>query len=776
VGDPLALAVLCLIGLSGDQGLAEDEALLRLTPELTPAAGRIRLERAISELERAAGTALVRRTGSRLAIDPDAVALDVTLAPEPNAEAGPDADRFLAGFALPAAPEFAEWVAAVRPRVRRVGPAPGRTVGRRRQNRRLIALLTVVGAAVGAAIFAARPPSPPPGFVPGEPVLLADLDNATGDTLFDRSLITAAAVALRQSAQLSLVSQERIRGALGRMGYRRPDTARVLGPLAREVAMRENVGYTLGFRIELAGQGYQLTGELVDARTGEVLAAPQAGAETRAGTLIALDQLVQAIRTRLGEPQALRRSRSLPLPQVTTPSLEALRAYGLGAGAWSRGDYQLAGQLWERALDIDSGFAMAMVTLGAHRYYHHDRAEGQRLFQEAARRADRLTDWERLELERSHALFRGDYDSATVMSRTLVERFPTADSWANYGTALMSARRYDSAIAALERAAALDSTPAIFINLATSAGGLRRLDAAIGYYQRAEALDSIYVLLNNVNTEYGDALVLAGRLAEAERLFRRMLDQPELFRRTLGYRALGLLGVWRGTFDQAVGFFRQATEASRQQRARNSTARGYLFEGLTLLLTGDTTAARQALDSMVRVAESSTLDPQILALLGNGLLRAGQVEPAERLLRRGRAGPDTTSQSIVESNRFLAAAIALAQGRSRAALEALTGLGHVPQSHLVAVRRAEALAATGDTARARASLDSVVAQPSFGSESLFEWIEAVRLGAELAARQGDREAALAGYQKLVRQWSAGDSTAAVLVQARRRVRELEGRR
>ena len=44
----------------------------------------------------------------------------------------------------------------------------------------------------------------------GDQIILADLDNATGDTLFDRSLIYAAATGLQQSARLRVYPRSRL--------------------------------------------------------------------------------------------------------------------------------------------------------------------------------------------------------------------------------------------------------------------------------------------------------------------------------------------------------------------------------------------------------------------------------------------------------------------------------------------------------------------------------------------------------------------------------------
>ena len=185
--DPTALALLCLVLLT-PAGLDEAEALLRLTPDATPADGRRRIEAAVARLNQAAGAAIVSRRDGRLVADAALLGCDVTLAALPAA--GDPA--FLAGFDLPESPEFGEWVAAIRPRVVLGVPAPAR--------RRLPVALAIAAAVVVTGLLL-REPSSPPGFKAGDPVVLADLDNATGDTVFDRSLVTAVAIGLRQSSE-----------------------------------------------------------------------------------------------------------------------------------------------------------------------------------------------------------------------------------------------------------------------------------------------------------------------------------------------------------------------------------------------------------------------------------------------------------------------------------------------------------------------------------------------------------------------------------------------
>ena len=768
VADPIALGGVCLVALAPGGSLDESEALLRLTPDLTAVAGRERLAQAIAALTGAAEATLLVPAGGRLTIDPARLTCDVELADDPNG--GLERSRFLAGAALPDSPEFLEWVATVRPRVRlRAGvPAPIRKA--RRPGAIIIGAMAVLAV---AAYYTIRP-SVPPDFTRGDPLVLADLENTTGDTLFDKSLITAAAIGLRQSPQLSLLPQGRIASAFRRMGLERSDTAVFTLAQAREVAVRERVGYAIGFRLEPVGSGYRLSVQVVNGESGKVAIHSEAAAETKAGTIIALDRLLQDVRAGLGERRDERGARTLPLPAATTTSIEALRSYALGTRAWSGGKYQMAAELWRRALDLDTGFAMAMGSLGGYSYYHQDRTEGQRYYTEALKRTGRLTEWEQLELAHGFASYRERIDSALALGRLIAERYPSATSWYNYGTELLSFGRPAEAITALERVLTLDSAHApTHINLATASKVLGRRRDALVHYEQAGRIDSLILSRGNVAHEYAGLLATEGRTADADRVYRRMLARPDLADRALGYRGLGFLLVWEGRLDAAVGAFRQAIDAARQQQDRGqvSLVRGHLFEALTLLMIGERADAGRALDRGVENL-GPLVSPGFRAILGYGLVRAGKIPEAEKVAAGIHAMVDTLNQTDRDAAAWIDAELLAAKGHgdSASALLATAATGRL--KGLLGFRRVALLAGAGRIEPARRLADSILATQSFGSEAQFEWLWTLVLSAELEARAGAPDRAAARLGRLIDQWAKGDSTSALLTAARKRVTDL----
>ena len=767
VDDPMALPLLVLTALHAGGGIDDDAAMLLLTPDLTRDAGRSRLATVVAAVAAGAGAPLIEHAHGRLTLRRDLVAVDVETSAV--AEHHPLQAGFLAGVTLPS-PEFAEWVADVRPRIR-AAHGPGRSgswLGT--PNDRTAGLIALGGVILLVSVWATRA-TPPPGLVPGGAIVLADLDNATGDTLFDQSLIAAAAVGLGQSAQFSILSRSRVVGALQRMGQSRADTVRLDLDLAREVAARENTQYVLGFRIERAGEGYRLSSVLADAASGQAVRTAEASAETRAGTLNALDRLVDETRAGLGEGRSERRGRSLGLPAATTPSFEALRSYAQGGLAWEAGQFEIARELWERALDLDTGFAMALGAMGAYHTRHHNRTGAARFYAQALRQKDRLTELERLRLEEGYASLRGETDSLLAINRVLVARFPSAETWYDYGTELMRLGRGGEALSALQEALKFDSTFAsAHVNAANAAKQAGQLDLALVHFNRAASIDSTILLRGFAIAEYGELLVRLGRFDEADGHFRRILDRPGIRDRPYAFRSLGLLRVWRGRLDEAVGFLRQATAASIaiDDRTALGALRGRAYEGLTLLLIGDAQEANRAFDSLMANVRPN-VEPQALALFARTLLRANRINDVRRLAAIPR---DTVGPKDQQALQFVAAAAAIAEGQADSGMALLAAGAAAPQAPVTNGRRVDGLAGQGKTAAAWALADSLATGREFGNESQFEWLWGMVRAADLAAELGRRKEALAGYRRLIDLWKGGDRSSALLDHARKQVEVL----
>ena len=221
------------------------------------------------------------------------------------------------------------------------------------------ALLLLAVGAIGIWTFGDRKPR----LTDKDTIVLSEFTNSTGDPVFDETLRRGLAVQLAQSPYLTLVSDERMHRTLALMGQ--PSNARVSPDAARAVCERTASAAVLEGSINSLGTAYVLGLRATSCRTGDVLAEEQGQAARKEDVLGILGQMASAFRQHLGESLSSITKYSMPLPDATTPSLEALRAYSLG---W-RSIFGAAGPavgipFFKRAIELDPNFATAYAMLG----------------------------------------------------------------------------------------------------------------------------------------------------------------------------------------------------------------------------------------------------------------------------------------------------------------------------------------------------------------------------------------------------------------------------
>ena len=388
------------------------------------------------------------------------------------------------------------------------GPTPPRTAGGRRRTGRWVAALGVAGLAALALWRLPQLLSGRDAFPAGSVVVMADPVDLSGDPGLGRALASAAVVGLQQSRHLTLLSRPRISEALRRMG-RTGDTV-LTDSLALEVAARENARAVLTLTVAKVSGEYLLTGRLISPQDGSDISTHRAAVGSLDAVLEGLDRLLRDVLASVGDPRNYRDSLP-PLPLVTTRSLEALKLYAEAGESWRRTRYDRARQLFERAVAIDSGFALAHAALGSYHYFVNDRPAGDARYATALRLRDRLTFREQLTLDSRLAAARGDRAEESRIDKTLAERYPSRETWYNYGTTLMRQNQCADALPALQRALTFDSTsPNTHINIATCYKSMGENRLALDAYAAAERADSTVLVSFNINHEWGGRLRAAG--------------------------------------------------------------------------------------------------------------------------------------------------------------------------------------------------------------------------------------------------------------------------
>ena len=193
-------------------------------------------------------------------------------------------------------------------------------------------------------------------------IVLSDFTNTTGDAVFDGTLKQALAVDLEQSPFLRVLPEARVRETLAFMG--RTPTERLTTDLTRDLCLRTSSKAMLAGSIANLGSQYVLTLSAVNCQTGDTLAQAQAEAASKEQVLAGLGKAATNMRGKLGESLASVKKFDTPIEQVTTSSLEALKAFSLGNAEFDQGRELDSLPFYKRAVELDPNFAWAYARMG----------------------------------------------------------------------------------------------------------------------------------------------------------------------------------------------------------------------------------------------------------------------------------------------------------------------------------------------------------------------------------------------------------------------------
>jgi tetratricopeptide (TPR) repeat protein/tRNA A-37 threonylcarbamoyl transferase component Bud32 len=193
-------------------------------------------------------------------------------------------------------------------------------------------------------------------------IVLTDFGNSTGDPVFDDTLKTALSISLGQSPFLKVLSESKMAATLKLMTA--PLNTKLTPDVARELCVRAGSKAYIAGSITSLGSQYVLGLRAVNCQSGDLLAQEQITAVSKEKVLGALGEAATKIRGELGESLTTVQKFDVPLYQATTSSLEALKAYSLGAKAYHEQGAAAALPYSQRAIQLDPNFAMAYNEVG----------------------------------------------------------------------------------------------------------------------------------------------------------------------------------------------------------------------------------------------------------------------------------------------------------------------------------------------------------------------------------------------------------------------------
>jgi tetratricopeptide (TPR) repeat protein len=342
-------------------------------------------------------------------------------------------------------------------------------------------------------------PRHPGKLTDADTIVLSDFANSTGDSVFDDALRQGLSSQLEQSPFLNLLSDERVAQTLSLMAQ--PKDSRLTHTLAREVCQRTASAAVLDGTIAQVGTQYLLTLKAINCSNGESLGSTEAQASDKNHVLEALGKVASEIRSQLGESLASVQKYDAPPENVTTSSLEALKAYSLGYQAMVvKSEYDAAVPLFQQAISLDSNFAMAYARMGTSYFNLSETVRATESVRRAYELREHLSERERLYIASHYEIVvTGNLETARKVFELLAQTYPREAPYTNLGIVYSQLGDDDKAIAAFEKAVRVGpATGNRYANLVNGYLQLNRVDEAEATVREAHSknIDSPEIHVN----------------------------------------------------------------------------------------------------------------------------------------------------------------------------------------------------------------------------------------------------------------------------------------
>jgi len=600
-------------------------------------------------------------------------------------------------------------------------------------------------------------------------VVLADFANTTGDPVFDGTLRHGLSAQLEQSPFLNLLSDQRIAQTLSLMAQ--PKDTRLTHELASEVCQRTASAAVLDGSIAQIGTQYLVTLKAVNCSNGESLASTEAQASDKNHVLDALGKVASEIRSKLGESLASVQKYDAPAENVTTPSLEALKAYSLGYQAMIvKADPPAAVSLFQRAINLDPNFAMAYARLGICYSNLNETARAAENTRKAYQLREHVSEREKLYIASHYEeVVTGNLEAARKTHELWAQTYPRDNVPPhNLGIIYAYLGDYDKSLAASREVLKFNpGSGSAYATLVSSYLYLNRVDEAKATAKEAQAhnVDSpqmhlkLYLLdflLHNAAGMEQDTAGLMGKPGYEDQVLYNESDTA----------------AFVGQFAKARELTRRAAESARRADEKE-TAAGYEAKaGVREALAGNMALAKQ--QAQAALALSNARDVAGMSVIALG--RAGDFAQANWLAADlGKRFPEDT---IAQLNYLpmIHAAAALRGRDTGKAIEALAAAGPyelgVGFSLYSIYLRGEAYLAAKQGIAAVVEFQKILDHPGVVANELIGALAHLQLG-RAYAMSGETVKAETAYQAFLALWKDADPDIPILRQAKAEYAKLQ---
>jgi tetratricopeptide (TPR) repeat protein len=460
------------------------------------------------------------------------------------------------------------------------------------------------------------------------------------------------------------------------------------------------------------------------------------------------------LRSKLGESRASLESHNVPLPQVTTSSLEALQALDRAQKAFYDGDLKLAFNLGQRAVTLDPNFATAWAFIGAFQArWLPDDSSAIESTRKTFELREHVSYIEKLLISINY--YRDglrDFDKALEVIQQYKKDYPNGQPNPLFylGDIYAMMGRSDEGVAPILE----------YVKLEPNASCLRAFDICLAANRLDEAETVIKIAkAHRVNAPvfgYGSYLIAFRRQDEAG-----MAANEAVARK---YFRPGIFDVVNDLYGGRLSSLRDALR--RKSMSLSST----IWGSAILALAGYPAEAKRLAADAIKVAKERNL----LGGAAITLAVAGDTEGARKLASDlNQRYPESTAIrcAYVPSVRAI---LAMKEGKPQEAIQSLAIAGpYEMMNNMTAVYlRGEAFLAAGQGTQAAAEFQKMLERPAPEYFDIFRNL-LPHLGlARVCALQGDAAKARAEYEQFLAMWKDADPDIPILKQAKAEYADL----
>lgn len=430
------------------------------------------------------------------------------------------------------------------------------------------------------------------------PIAVISFENQTGDPQFDylRTAIPNLLItSLEQSSSLRVTTWERMRDLLKQMG--KPADQVVNSDLGFELCRRDSVRALVTGSFVKMGEMFATDVKVLDVESKALLKSAGSKGEGVGSILkVQIDELGKQIATGIGLAEMKVAAEQKTMADVTTSSLQAYNLYLRGTEDYDKMYYIDARTVLEKAIALDTMFAMAHFRLARTYSALSERQLSRNALAHAFRLRDKVTRKEALFIEAQYAAsIELNSGKAAALFKQIVAEFPKEKE----GYFRLAFFAGEDPIARCKQALALDPSYGAALNqLGYSYVGRGEYQLALEAFERYAAVNPGDA---NPYDSMGEMYYFLGKLDDAIAKYKEAIEIKPDFGSTFG---IAYVTALKEDYDGAISWVNKLS-GPRQSGASRNAFEVPFYRGAYEHWTGRTKEWRQSVSQALEGARKA---------------------------------------------------------------------------------------------------------------------------------------------------------------------------